>query len=175
MSEARPKNARDKTSSTDAEPLSKAHLRLWLNLLKVSMNVEATLRRRFKEQFDTTLPRFDVLAALSRSEAGMKMSEISSFLKVSNGNITGIVDRLVEDGLAIRLTVPGDRRASLVRLTEAGRETFQTYAKAHEGWIAEMFRGLDAARAEELSELLKEAGAPWRGALVGENGDHNAD
>ena len=73
--------------------LSKERLRLWLKLLKSSRAIEDEVRRRLRQDFATTLPRFDVMSALSRSESGLKMSEISKLLKVSNGNITGIVDK----------------------------------------------------------------------------------
>jgi len=90
-----------------AEDLSKTRLRLWLRLLKVSRSIEGQLRENLRTEFDSTLPRFDVLAALYRYPKGMRMSELSGVLKVSNGNVTGIVDRLVNDGAVIRSSVPG--------------------------------------------------------------------
>ena len=56
------------------------------------------------------------------------MSEISKMLRVSNGNITGIVDKLTDEGLALRVAVPGDRRAQLVRLTPKGVQVFNEHA-----------------------------------------------
>jgi DNA-binding MarR family transcriptional regulator len=100
------------------------------------------------------LPRFDVMAALNRRENGLKMSEISSVLKVSNGNVTGIVDRLCEEGLMIREPVPGDRRAARVRLTRKGREEFARQAAAHEAWIDTHLAGLAGEDAAEMSRAL---------------------
>lgn len=137
------------------EPASKARLRLWLRFLKVSRMVEAKLRENLRAEFGSTLPRFDVLAALSRYEDGLKMSQLSGVLKVSNGNVTGIVDRLVEEGHVIRLPVPGDRRASIVRLTGTGREEFAVQAAAHEVWINDMLSAFSAEEAEEFSGRLK--------------------
>jgi DNA-binding MarR family transcriptional regulator len=111
------------------EDASKTRLRLWLRLLKVSRGIEGKLRENLRAEFDSTLPRFDVLAALFRYPKGMKMSELSGVLKVSNGNVTGIVDRLVQDGSIIRSPVPGDRRALLVRLTKRGKEEFNRQAE----------------------------------------------
>ncbi len=130
---------------------SKERLRLWLRLLRASRVVETQLRENLRTEFDTTLPRFDVMAALSRHEQGLKMSELSGVLRVSNGNVTGIVDRLVEDGLMVRIAVPGDRRASRVRLTQKGREEFARQARAHEGWIDEMLEDFSAEEAFALS------------------------
>ncbi len=133
-------------------PASKERLRLWLRLLKASRTVEAQLRENLRTEFDTTLPRFDVMAALSRYDSGLKMSQLSGVLRVSNGNVTGIVDRLTEDGFIMRVAVPGDRRASLVRLTKRGREEFDRQAEAHENWIADMLGDFTAEEAADLAE-----------------------
>src|SRR6201985_1239397 len=95
---------------------SKARLRLWIRLLRASRLIEGVARERLKSQFNATLPRFDVMAALSRKPDGMLMSEISRFLMVSNGNVTGIVDRLVSDGFVARAQRHGDPGTSLLRL-----------------------------------------------------------
>ncbi len=134
---------------------SKARLRLWLRLLKRTRRVEAALRDRLRTEFQTTLPRFDVMAALARSETGLKMSALSGVLRVSNGNITGIVDRLTEDGIAVRVQVPGDRRASLVRLTPVGIAEFTRQASAHAAWIDELLGDFPTDQAEDLAVQLK--------------------
>lgn len=139
-----------------AEPESKTRLRLWLKLLKATRRVEAELRERFRLEFGTTLPRFDVMAALQRHPKGLRMTELSGVLKVSNGNVTGIIDRLVEDGLVARTAVPGDRRASRVRLTETGAETFARQAAAHESWVNELLATLSPREAEAVAALLGE-------------------
>ena len=136
------------------ESPSKSRLRLWLRILKTSRGIESILRENLRAEFGSTLPRFDVLAALSRHAQGLKMSQLSGVLKVSNGNVTGIVDRLVEDGLVIRVPVPGDRRASVVRLTKNGIEQFAVQAAAHEQWIDDLLHGFDAIEAEELAHQL---------------------
>jgi DNA-binding MarR family transcriptional regulator len=140
------------TAPADA---SKARLRLWLRILAVSRLIEGELRERLRERHDTTLPRFDVLAALSRSRDGLKMSELSSVLRVSNGNVTGLVDRLVADGLVVRVPVEGDRRATTVRLTRKGEEDFATLAAAHEGWVDELLASVTVAEANGLIASLQ--------------------
>lgn len=136
------------------EPASKTRLRLWLRILKVSRMLENELREKLRVEFDTTLPRFDVLAALFRNEKGLRMSELSGVLRVSNGNVTGIVDRLVGDGTIVRLPVEGDRRAMVVRLTAKGRSQFSKLAAAHEGWVNDLLAPLDAAEAAVLTAQL---------------------
>jgi DNA-binding MarR family transcriptional regulator len=139
---------------------SMARLRLWLRLLKRTRRVEAVLRERFRTEFRTTLPRFDVMAALSRSETGLKMSALSGVLRVSNGNITGIVDRLAEDRIVVRVQVPGDRRASLVRLTPLGIAEFSRQATAHAAWIDELLGDFPMGQADDLALQLKIGGNP---------------
>lgn len=136
------------------ETLSKTRLRLWLKLLKASGEVEAELRRRLRAEFNSTLPRFDVMAALARTPDGLRMSEISDRLRVSNGNVTGIVERLVEEGLALRVAVPDDRRATRARLTPKGQTVFAEQARAHEGWINDLLADLAPADMAEMSARL---------------------
>jgi len=131
---------------------SKDRLRLWLRILSVSRTIESELRERMRVEFDTTLPRFDVMAALARNEAGLRMSDLSTVLRVSNGNVTGIVDRLVEDGHALRTPVPNDRRASKVLLTQAGQDHFARLAEAHERWVDDLLSDCNAAEAAELDQ-----------------------
>jgi DNA-binding MarR family transcriptional regulator len=137
-----------------SEPASKDRLRLWLRLLKTTRRIENVLREQLRLEFATTLPRFDVMAALSRTADGLKMSAISGTLRVSNGNVTGIIDRLAADGHVIRVPVPGDRRASLVRLTQKGREEFARQAAAHEAWLDAMLGDLSAPEAADLRRRL---------------------
>ena len=78
-----------------ADTGNRERLRLWIRLLRAARIVEGELRERLKREFDSTLPRFDVMSALYRERDGMLMSDLSRYLLVSNGNVTGIVDRLV--------------------------------------------------------------------------------
>jgi DNA-binding MarR family transcriptional regulator len=140
---------------------AKARLRLWIRLLRVSRFIEGVTRQRFKKQFNATLPRFDVMAALYRKPDGMLMSEIARFLIVSNGNVTGIVDRLVAEGFVARSQRDGDRRTSFITLTRRGRAAFAAMAAAHEGWIDELLDGVSARDAELLSAKLKSFRSEW--------------
>ena len=153
---------RPETTPQD-EPLSKKRLRLWLKLLKASNLIEDEVRRRLRHRCTSTLPRFDVMSVLDRAPQGMKMNEISKLLRVSSGNITGIVDKLTEEGLALRVAVPGDRRANLVRLTAKGQAAFAEQAASHETWIDEILGGLNAddidgmiRRLDHLTNSLEE-------------------
>ena len=129
-------------------------LRLWLRLLTCTQLIEKQLRTELRTQFETTLPRFDLMAQLERVPSGLRMSELSRRMMVTGGNVTGITDQLEAEGLVERVEVEGDRRAYRVRLTPRGRRQFNTMAQAHEGWIVDAFAGLDAAEIKTLRTLL---------------------
>jgi len=150
-------------TSARREADSKARLRLWIRLLRANRLIEGTVRERLKSQFNATLPRFDVMAALYRKPDGMLMSEISRFLMVSNGNVTGIVDRLVSEGFVVRSQRDGDRRTSFVSLTRKGRAAFADMAGAHERWVDELLAGVTVRDAEQLSTKLKSFRSDWEG------------
>jgi len=132
----------------------KRRLRLWLRLLTCSGLVERAVRRRLREEFAVTLPRFDLMAALDRAPAGLTMGELSARLKVSNGNVTGVVERLVGEGLVERTALPTDRRSYKVALTAAGRAAFAAMAERHEGWIDRLLGDLSDGEIEQLMGLL---------------------
>ena len=134
---------------------AKDRVRLWLRLLKVVRGLEQELRDTLRREHNTTLPRFDVMSALSRHPEGLKMSQLSGVLRVSNGNVTGIADRLSEEGLVERIPVPGDRRAMMLRLTPAGTAQFARQAQAHEDWINEKLRGISSEEARAMAARLQ--------------------
>ncbi len=136
-------------------PHSKQSLRLWLKLLSCTTVIENWLRNRLRGEFHTTLPRFDVLAALDRHPEGLRMGELSRYLLVSNGNVTGIVQRLEEEGLIAREQAPNDRRAIRVRLTSKGKARFAEWAAEHEGWVDSLFSDLSTEEMEELMGQLR--------------------
>lgn len=129
-------------------------LRLWLRLLTCTQLIEKQVRSGLREQFDTTLPRFDLMAQLERSPDGLKMNELSRRMMVTGGNVTGITDQLVAEGLVERVDVAGDRRAYRVRLTAKGRKLFHEMAQQHETWIVDAFAGLSERDVAALHRLL---------------------
>lgn len=134
---------------------SKQRLRLWLQLLRTTRSTESELREFLRVEHDTTLPRFDVMAALERAPKGLTMTELSRYLLVSNGNVTTVVDRLVQDGIATREQQANDRRSLRVSLTELGQQQFALMAKAHEAKVNELFDDFSPQDIEQLLQLLK--------------------
>src|ERR1700738_5660109 len=77
-------------SETKAVELPEDHgneLRLWLRLLTCTTLIEGEVRRRLRQEFDVTLPRFDLMAQLDKAPGGMTLGELSRRVMVSNGNV----------------------------------------------------------------------------------------
>ena len=145
----------------------KDELRLWLRLFTCKELIESEVRRRLRASFDVTLPRFDLMAQLDRAPKGMTLGELSQRMMVSNGNVTGLVERLVEQGLIDRRPSEKDRRAQIVTLTAEGRRFFRAMARANSGWIGEMLAELSQTDIETLLRLLGRTKASARRAIGG--------
>ena len=141
-----------------SDPLSKRRLKMWIRLLGVTRAAESHLREFLRVQHDTTLPRFDVLAALYRRREGVTMSELSRMLLVSNGNATTVVDRLENDGLVRRTPSETDRRTVFVALTPEGLRQFEVLATQHEAEVSRLFTNLSEADLDVLTDILKRMG-----------------
>jgi DNA-binding MarR family transcriptional regulator len=132
----------------------KEELRLWLRMLTCATLIERDIRRRLREEFRTTLPRFDLMAQLEKFATGMTVGEVSQRLMVSNGNVTTVVGGLVDDGLVDKRPAPHDRRVQVISLTAHGRRQFRIMAEQHELWIADLFVGLEPSDVTALMRLL---------------------
>ena len=133
---------------------SKDRLRLWLRVLKATRAVESEIRENLRRDFSTTLPRFDVMAAMVQHEDELKMNQFSDVLTISNGNMTSPIAHTYQALHAKREPDPGDRRARLVRMTEQGRAEFARQAEAHEAWIDKMFADVPPEAAQTMAEAL---------------------
>jgi DNA-binding MarR family transcriptional regulator len=138
----------------DLESRAHAELRLWLRLLTCTQLIEKRVRLGLRIEFDTTLPRFDLMAQLDKNPNGLKMGELSKRLMVSGGNVTAITDQLVAEGSVQRVDVEGDRRAWKIQLTKSGKTYFHKMAKAHETWILQSLDGLGKKETQILYKLL---------------------
>ena len=153
MSKTKPMPARPDHETRVTEDHHQS-LRLWLRMLACTNLIESHIRGRLRLDFQTTLPRFDLMAQLERHPDGLKMGELSKRMMVTGGNVTGITDQLVAEGLVVREDNPKDRRAYIVKLTREGRRIFKQMAEAHEGWVIELFDGLADKDKQQLYVLL---------------------
>ncbi|SHL21200.1 MarR family winged helix-turn-helix transcriptional regulator [Roseibium suaedae] len=147
----------------DVQGGGKMELRLWLRLLSTTKLISQELRRRLRIEFNVTLPQFDVLAQLHREPDGLRLGDLSQRTMVTNGNITGLVERLETDGLLVRERLREDRRVTVARLTEHGRSEFERMAHAHESWLKELMRDMDP---EVLTSLFSHVSEIKHAALT---------
>ena len=139
---------------TVPEAVAKQRLRLWLKTLRCTTRIENHLRQRLRTNFGITLPQFDLLAALDRAARPMTMSELSKYLLVSNGNVTGVVQRLATEGWVELHRTPPDRRTQRVLLTQDGGEQFTRMAETHRDWVSTALSHFDLDEIEILLRLL---------------------
>ena len=136
---------------------SKEAIRTWLRLMSCETVIEQQLRSLFRTNFSVTLPQFDVLSELERSARKMTMSELSRELMVSNGNVTGVIDRLEKNGFVTRTRAEHDRRIQYIELTPKGRSEFNDMARSHESWLDKMVSDLSPDDMASLQTLLLKA------------------
>jgi len=153
------------TRATERPSDHKEELRLWLRMLASATLIEEEIRRRLREKYAVTLPRFDLLAQLEKAPIGLTLGELSQRLMVSNGNVTGLVDALVAEGIVTRNAAPADRRYAFVSLTKKGRLLFSEMARAHGDWIAEIFVDLTAPERAAMMRLLEKTKRSTRKAI----------
>lgn len=122
---------------------SKPETRLWLRLLSTTKLISTEIRKRLRAEFGATLPQFDLMAQLFREKDGLRLGELSKRTMVTNGNITGLVERLEADGLVLRETPTGDRRVTVAKLTPEGEKAFAAMAAAHEIWLRDLMGDVD--------------------------------
>jgi DNA-binding MarR family transcriptional regulator len=143
-----------RATRSNGEPADHESLRLWLRLFTSTTLIEMSIGRRLKQEFGSSLPRFDLLAQLERAPDGLRMTELSERTLTSGGNVTWLVRSLEAEGFVSRKTATTDRRAAIVRLTAAGRKHFAAMAKAHEQWIIQHFAVLSPPDRKKLHALL---------------------
>lgn len=139
----------------DAQDGKKQELRLWLRMLSTTKLISQEIRRRLRSEFGATLPQFDLMSQLYREPNGLRLGELSKRTMVTNGNVTGLVERLEADGIVVRETPDDDRRVTVAKLTKKGSETFARMAEVHESWLQDMMADVDPAI---LGELLRDIG-----------------
>jgi DNA-binding MarR family transcriptional regulator len=140
--------------AADAAPAPHLEIRIWLRLLACANRIEAALQRKILSTFGISLARFDLLAQLERAGGVLTMTDASKRMMVTNGAVTGLVDRLAHEGFVIREPHPKDRRTIFVRLTDQGRERFLEMAREHEGWTIGLLEGLDQDAKAQLHANL---------------------
>jgi DNA-binding MarR family transcriptional regulator len=125
--------------------------RLWLQLLSLHGELFGSLNSILSTDFGLSLAKFDVLAQLDRYPDGLALGQLSQNLKVSGGNVSGLVQRLLADELISKEMSSEDRRSFIVRLTSKGEALFRKAADVHKKHLS---KRLENVSAEELETAL---------------------
>lgn len=149
----------------------KTELRLWLRMLSTTKLISQEIRRRLRSEFGATLPQFDLMAQLFREPQGLRLGELSKRTMVTNGNVTGLIDRLTTDGLVVRETPGGDRRVTVAKLTRRGFAFFAEMAEAHESWLRDMMADVDPATRKALLQQLGSVKSSAANHVTGSNAE----
>lgn len=107
-----------------------------------------------RPDIDLTIPQMVTLLTI-RDVGSCRMSELADATRQSAGTLTGIVDRLIEDGLVHRVRDNNDRRVVKVELTSAGHERVRRVDQAHRDDMARILRYFEGGQLDQLHRMLQ--------------------
>jgi DNA-binding MarR family transcriptional regulator len=136
-------------------PKGAYHRRAWLEMVRCFMSIERVLLRHFAQEFNSSLPRYDVLTALALTQGGLTMGELASMLMVTKGNITGVVRRLKEDGLVRKVTSKADRRIQSVTISAKGQRLWTAMHADYDSIISDILSGQTKKEVQFLTTTLE--------------------
>ena len=122
--------------------------RVWFRFMRLHQRLLGQMTGRIK-QLGLSIPQFDLLSTLTERE-GISQSELAERLYVTKGNVSGLVDRLVQAGLVERRAIAGDRRSYAMHLTAEGRRLAEAGIAAQREFVA---RTLGSLPPDDLTEL----------------------
>ena len=123
-------------------------LRLWFRFIRLHRRALNTIATELKA-LGLSVPQFDLLSTLTEQE-GLSQQELAERLYVTKGNVSGLLDRMVEAGLVERRAIPGDRRSNALYLTGKGRDLAEKGIAAQKAYVQGT---LGALPQEDLADL----------------------
>jgi MarR family transcriptional regulator, organic hydroperoxide resistance regulator len=123
-------------------------LRVWFRVIRLHRRALNTIAAELKS-LGLSVPQFDLLSTLTERE-GLSQQELAERLYVTKGNVSGLLDRMVEAGLVERRTIPGDRRSNALYLTEKGRDLAEKGIAAQKSYVQGTLGSLPP---EDLADL----------------------
>jgi MarR family transcriptional regulator, organic hydroperoxide resistance regulator len=123
-------------------------LRVWFRILRLHRRALNTVATELKA-LGLSVPQFDLLSTLTERE-GLSQQELAERLYVTKGNVSGLLDRMVEAGLVERRAIPGDRRSNALHLTPKGRDLAEKGIAAQKAYVRST---LGALAPQDLADL----------------------
>ncbi len=125
-----------------------------------SLILEAQLKQikneeeKFLSKFGLTFPHFFAISILN-SQGSLTMKELASFLNLSFGTTTALIDKLVASGLVERRRSRKDRRIVKVSLSEKGTKKVNLIMKWRRERITSFFQNLDEQEVRNFLKVFK--------------------
>jgi DNA-binding MarR family transcriptional regulator len=112
-------------------------------LIRLEIALWDRVDARLRESHDLPLAFFEPLHVIARGPGdGMRVGDVARGLRITVGGTSKLVDRIEEAGLIAREPDPGDRRASRVVLTTAGKRKLTSALKTYETEVAGILDGV---------------------------------
>jgi DNA-binding MarR family transcriptional regulator len=133
--------------------------RIYFRFIRLHQRVFSEMGQTLKPT-GLSIPQFDVLSTLTEQQ-GLSQSDLAARLYVTKGNVSGLIDRLVEAGLVERRSAPGDRRSNAVFLTPEGRKAAEEGIRLQRAFVTETLGKIDPSNLKLLDGILTQ----WRDAV----------
>lgn len=127
-------------------------MRVWFRFLRLHQRVSTAMTARLR-LIGLSVPQFDLLSTLSERE-GITQSELAERLYVTKGNVSGLVDRLVEAGMVERRPIANDKRSYALHLTAHGRDLAQQGLATQRAYVGCTLGKLAPADIAQLDQLV---------------------
>lgn len=126
--------------------------RVWFRVMRLHQRMLGQMTVRIRA-LGLSIPQFDLLSTLTEGE-GISQSELAERLYVTKGNVSGLVDRLVQAGLVERRAIAGDRRSYAMHLTPEGRRLAEAGIATQRDFVANTLGKMPKAELAELDRLI---------------------
>ena len=132
---------------SDADPL-----RVWFRFIRLHRRATSAIGGVLKT-IGLSIPQFDLLSTLTERE-GLSQQELAERLYVTKGNVSGLLDRMVEADLVERRSIPGDRRSNALYLTKKGRELAEKGIAAQRAYVQRTLGSLPEQDLVDLERIV---------------------
>lgn len=138
------------------DSISPSRTRVWFRMIRLHQALYSEVATRLRV-VGLSVPQFDVLSTLTERE-GMSQRELAERLYVTKGNVSGLIDRLVEAKLVERRSIPEDRRSHALYLTTEGVRLAKLGIETHQRFMDETLGKLPSDDIATLDRIL----VSWR-------------
>lgn len=144
----------------------KVEARIWIQILSLESAIFSELNGALSREYGLSVAKFEFLAQVDRYPDGISLGTISSNLRVTSGNVSGLVRRLEAEGLISRKPSLRDRRSFIVRFTPKGKTLFHKANALHAATLASCLKPIAAGELEDYLKALKSLVQKVRGASL---------